>query len=160
MHIESTHEFVDTLLRIKLDPDERFVAQSIKEGLSDRSYDEIAHMLLAIRHIKLGECDLSGGAGVAYEWWENVYPLLDALEILGIDPVEWVVECDFGHFIKDGTRELVDELTGVEPDQIFFACGYMQATGNLTGRTWAEQIAHYLPDMSRRRSKADGGTSN
>jgi len=77
-------------------------------------------------------------------WYDNVEPLLEALKWLEIDPIEWAGDHDFEPFFKDGTRELVHGLTGIEPDQIFFACGYMQATGNLTNRTWAEQIAEYI----------------
>lgn len=78
-------------------------------------------------------------------WYDNVEPLLEALNRLGIAPVSWAGNHDAGNhdfapFFKEGTRELVDELTGIEPDQIFFACGYMQATANLTGRSWVDQI--------------------
>lgn len=77
-------------------------------------------------------------------WADNVDPLLQALERLGIDPVEWAADHDFAPFFKEGTREVVDELAGIEPDQVFFACGYMQATANLTYQTWAGQIADHL----------------
>lgn len=77
-------------------------------------------------------------------WYDNVEPLLEALKQLGIDPIEWAGDHDFGPFFRDGTRELVDELTGLEPDQIHFACGYLQATANLTNKTWVQQIEDYV----------------
>lgn len=89
-------------------------------------------------------------------WMENVGPLISALEELGIDPVEWAEEPDhsvFTYVPDDGTAQLGPTLRPeIKPmgmyDQVLcdinFACGYLQATGNLTGRTWAEQMAEGL----------------
>lgn len=88
-------------------------------------------------------------------WMENVEPLLEALERLGIDPVVWAADHDFAPFFTEGTREMVDQLTGIEPDLIFFACGYLQATGNLTGLSWEEQIRQQLEKEKMGKEMAD-----
>jgi len=80
-------------------------------------------------------------------WAENVGPLLNALEDVGIDPVEWARDPDMGVFYQDGCKACGwhPSLKGkMDKDSIEFAMGYLQATGNLTNVTWAEQIEDFL----------------
>lgn len=95
-------------------------------------------------------------------WVENVGPLITALQILGIDPVDWACDHDFEVFYeKDAhgaiTRHLRAGLDSLEPDTLHFACGYLQATGNLTGQTWAEQIDEFLAAEKARQEQAAPG---
>ena len=91
------------------------------------------------------------------EWWANVGPLIEALEELGISPVEWASAedpCDMAVFeplINPDPETFVAHPKLLEDHirrmgRLDFACGYLQATGNLTGKTWAEQFqsAGYL----------------
>lgn len=98
-------------------------------------------------------------------WMDNVGPLISALEKLGVDPVEWACDPDHAVFcIPAGKvhdpilKNACNYLSDLRPllremgsyDQVMcninFACGYLQATGNLTGQTWAEQIADALAE--------------
>lgn len=69
-------------------------------------------------------------------WADNVGPLITALEALGLDPVDWAKEPDTRPF-RDG-EGLKSTLATLE--DVHFGMGYLQATGNLTGRTWVEQL--------------------
>ena len=85
-------------------------------------------------------------------WMDNVGPLLTALENLDIDPVEWAKDPDMEVFWGESDSDVQGQrripvrmwLPKQEPDLIHFACGYLQATGNLTGLSWAEQIQQQL----------------
>lgn len=79
---------------------------------------------------------------------ENVGPLISALEELGIDPVEWARDPDMEVFWGEADRDDLMQkffpekkwLPEQQPDDINFACGYLQATSNLTNMAWAEQV--------------------
>ena len=81
-------------------------------------------------------------------WWDNVGPLLTALEKCEIDPVEWAMEPDSSE-LEDALEERGFASLGLT-EQIHFAMGYLQATGNLTDITWAEQIADALAEEERK----------
>lgn len=76
-------------------------------------------------------------------WHDNVGPLLEALKELNVDPVAWAAEPDFQVFHRDLSQFPIHEDRG-RMSLIDFACGYLQATGNLTGRSWQEQIREGL----------------
>jgi hypothetical protein len=78
-------------------------------------------------------------------WVENVGPLITALEELGIDPVAWAKDPDFSVFNRERDERGLEGGEGYM-SEIDFAAGYLQATGNLTGRTWAEQMEDYRKD--------------
>jgi len=92
-------------------------------------------------------------------WMENVGPLIQALKDMGIDPVEWAKEPDVSVFWfysdpNNFLQTLLEEkiwIPEATQDDIHFALGYLQATGNLTNKSWAEQMAEGL-----KKEKDDG----
>jgi len=75
-------------------------------------------------------------------WADNVLPLISLLTRVGLDPIAWAIEPDF-----DELEERLEAL-GIASLQntqaIHFACGYLQATGNLTHIAWSGQVSEYL----------------
>lgn len=77
---------------------------------------------------------------------ENVWPLVEALKVTGQSIDEF---CDVG-FIMNDLMELAKKASAANKAEfgeydsclydICFATGYLQATSNLTGKSWKEQL--------------------
>jgi len=67
---------------------------------------------------------------------DNICMLVETLENLEIDVRAWFDDCDFSLFDDE-------DIDQPRRDDCLFACGYLQATGNLTGQTWVQSYDVY-----------------
>lgn len=75
---------------------------------------------------------------------ENVGDMIDACRIMSVPfsqvstviCTEWMQDAAQRIVLRDGKRETADVVADLN-----FAAGYLQATSNLTGKSWADQLA-------------------
>ena len=76
---------------------------------------------------------------------ENVWPMVEACEAMGVD-VRTASEICSDDWFKEACLK-AGGAAGTFSD-IVFAAGYLQATSNLTGETWSDQLVRALKERT------------
>ena len=79
---------------------------------------------------------------IVNSWADNVGPLIELLEQFEINVLDWAAYPDVGEV--EARLDNSDMQVDILRSAVHFACGYMQATGNLTGMSWEDQIKRHL----------------